>query len=44
MQKEQEQLSMLDECAHRICHAGFDSAYKSLSDYISSHKMSTASY
>lgn len=38
MQKEQEQLSMLEECAHKICHASFDSAYKTLSDYISSHK------
>ena len=38
MQKDKEQPSLINECAHRICHAGFDGAYKALSDYISSHK------
>ncbi|MBE6422796.1 hypothetical protein [Succinivibrio dextrinosolvens] len=38
MQKENKQLSMLNECAKRICHADFNSAYKTLSDCINSNK------
>lgn len=39
MQNDQkQQLSMINECANKICHADFDSAFKELSSHIKSNK------